>query len=194
MKKRTGLFFGSFNPIHIGHLIIAEHMLYTYNLEEVWLVVSPQNPFKTTFELWPEQQRLEMVKLAIADNARLKACDVEFGLAKPSYTVQTMRHLSIEHTDRDFFIIMGSDNLASFKQWKDYAFLLEHYRFLVYYRAGFEQMELMDHPNVRISEAPVLHISATFIRERLQTGTSIRYLVLPDVERYIFQHGLARPL
>jgi nicotinate-nucleotide adenylyltransferase len=134
-----------------------------------------------------------MVKVAIDGNPYLVSCNAEFSLPTPSYTAQTLKYLKERYRDRDFLIIMGSDNLAQLDKWQQYEWMLDNFTFLVYYRSGFESPALANHPNVRISEAPVLRISATFIRERLKAGASVRYLVLPEVAHYIQEKGLAVP-
>lgn len=187
---KIGLFFGSFNPVHIGHLIIANYMLEFTEIDEVWFVVSPQNPFKIHDRLENESHRLEMVKLAIVNNPRLKTCDVEFKLSKPSFTINTLSELRALHHEHEFILIMGSDNLAALPKWKGSDEILNHHRLFVYHRQGFEHQPLSVHPQVRIFDAPVLNISASFIREVLEAGKSIEYLVLPEVKHYIHQHKL----
>lgn len=184
----TGLFFGSFNPIHVGHLVIANYMLYFGRLDEIWFVVSPQNPFKTHAELLPEDERLAIVKLATAHTPTLKPSDVEFLLPRPSFTVSTLRHLRATHPDRNFKIIMGSDNLVLFDQWKDYEEILHHHQLLVYRRFGHYHEEFEKHPNVIMYDAPVLHISATYIRDLIQQKAPISFLVTREVEEYIAQN------
>lgn len=180
-----GLFFGSFNPIHIGHLIIANYMRHFGRLDEVWFIVSPQNPFKTHSDLLPQQKRLQMVKLAIGSKPYLKASDVEFGLPLPSYTVDTLRHLRSTYPQHVFKIIMGSDNLASFNKWKDFEEILAHHQLLVYHRFGYRSDEMEKHPNIIFYDAPVLHISATYVRDLIGQKAPIGYLVTPEVEEYI---------
>src|SRR5690606_5973211 len=164
---KTGLFFGSFNPIHVGHLIIASYMLQFTEVEEVWFVVSPQNPFKIHDKLADENHRLEMVRLAVEDNPHLKAENVEFKLSKPSFTIHTLHHLKEQHPDRIFTLIMGADNLAGLHKWKGFEEIINGYELFVYHREGFDNQALKAHRNVRVFDAPVLNISATFIREVL---------------------------
>lgn len=180
-----GLFFGSFNPIHTGHLVIATYMKHFGRLDEVWFVVSPQNPFKTHSDLLPQEQRLEMVRLAIAGKKYLKASDVEFSLPLPSYTFNTLRHLRNIRPDDNFKVIMGSDNLANFEQWKEYGEILDNHQLLVYYRFGHHHPALENHPNILMFDAPVLHISATYVRDLIQQKAPISYLVTKEVEEYI---------
>jgi nicotinate-nucleotide adenylyltransferase len=179
---RIGLFFGSFNPIHIGHLIIANIMVETTDLDKVWFVVSPQNPFKPAKGLLHEFDRYDMVKAAVADNYKLDVTDIEFHLPKPSYTIHTLLHLSQRHPSRQFKVIIGSDNLESFVRWKSYQRILEDYGLYVYPRPGARPSELSSHPNVKTVDAPLLNISATFIRDCIRKGVSVRYLVPDPVE------------
>ena len=179
-SMKIGLFFGSFNPIHIGHLIIANTMATSTDLEQVWFIVSPQNPFKKTKSLLHEFDRLDMVERAIADNSRLKANNIEFSMPKPSYTIDTLARLSEKYPQHTFQLIMGEDNLEQFTNWKNYDKILEYYGLYVYPRPRSKESELKSHPNVRLVEAPLLDISATFIRENIRANRSIRYMV-PDV-------------
>ncbi|TNE78358.1 MAG: nicotinate-nucleotide adenylyltransferase [Bacteroidetes bacterium] len=185
-----GLFFGSFNPIHIGHLIIANYMIEFTEIEEVWFVVSPQNPFKIHDKLEDEEHRLAMARLAVEDNPHLKISDVEFKLSKPSFTLNTLHHLYNAFPEHEFKLIMGADNLAGFHKWKGYEEILKRHELFVYHREGFDHAQLKMHPKVRVFDAPVLNISATFIREVLQAGKSIHYLVPTPVEQYIHQQKL----
>ncbi|MEM6299231.1 MAG: nicotinate (nicotinamide) nucleotide adenylyltransferase [Bacteroidota bacterium] len=176
---KVGLFFGSFNPIHVGHLILANSMLAFGGLDETWFVVSPQNPFKKKSNLLHEQDRLDMVRLATHDNDRLRASDVEFRMPKPSYTVDTLVVLHEKYPQHDFRLIMGGDNLTHFKKWKNYEQILEYYGVLVFPRPNTPPTDLADHPKIEIVNAPMLDISATFIRKCIREESSIRYLV-PD--------------
>lgn len=177
---KIGLFFGSFNPIHVGHLIIANTMATATDLEQVWFVVSPQNPFKKNKSLLHEFDRLDLVERAIADNARLRATDFEFHLPKPSYTIDTLIRLLKKYPQHEFRLIMGEDNLAQFANWKNPEQILEHVGLYVYPRPNAAAHTYGSHPRVTFVMAPLLDISATFIREALRSGRSIRYLV-PDV-------------
>ena len=178
-KRKTGLFFGSFNPVHVGHMILANFMVTKTDLRDVWMVVSPQNPFKQRASLARDHDRLHLVKLAIGDTPRLKASNVEFSLPKPSYTVDTLATLKDRYPEREFALIMGSDNLASLPKWKNADIILRDYDIHVYQRPGYEPGELADHGRVKIYEAPLMHLSATYIRKTIREGKSIRYLV-PD--------------
>lgn len=182
---KIGLFFGSFNPIHVGHLIIANTMATATDLEQVWFVVSPQNPFKKSKSLLHEFDRLDLVERAIADNARLKATDFEFHLARPSYTIDTLIRLLEKYPQHEFRLIMGEDNLAQFPNWKNHEKILEYVGLYVYARPNAVAHQFGNHPRVTFVAAPLLDISATFIRESLRNGRSIRYLVPEVVEEMI---------
>ena len=182
---QIGLFFGSFNPIHIGHLIIANTMADRGSVDQVWLVVSPQNPFKKQSSLLHEFDRLHMVRLAIADNPLLNATDIEFNMPKPSYTADTLAYLSDRYPQHSFKVIMGEDNLQYFHKWKNHEAIIEHYGLLVYPRPNAPETQWTKHEKVELIEAPEVDISATFIRKSIQNGHSIKYLVHPDVEDYI---------
>ncbi|MBO0950423.1 nicotinate (nicotinamide) nucleotide adenylyltransferase [Fibrella forsythiae] len=182
---KIGLFFGSFNPIHVGHLIVANTMATSADLEQVWFVVSPQNPFKKTKSLLHEFDRLDMVERAIADNNRLKATDVEFSMPKPSYTIDTLDVLSQKFPQHTFKLIMGEDNLDQFANWKQYERILNNVGLYVYPRPArlgelASPSPFREHPNVRLIAAPLLDISATYIRDAIRLNRSIRYMV-PDV-------------
>ncbi len=182
---KIGLFFGSFNPIHVGHLIIANYMATRTDLDKVWLVVSPQNPLKEKKTLARDHDRLHLVRLGIGDNPRLDASSVEFGLPKPSYTVDTLAFLQEKYPDKTFALIMGGDNLASLHLWKNYQQILAHHDIYVYQRPAYELGELATHPRVHLCTAPLLDISATYLRECLRNGKSVRYLVPEPVWEYL---------
>ena len=182
---RIGLFFGSFNPIHIGHLIIANYMATQTDLHRVWLVVSPQNPFKPKKTLARDHDRLHLVRLGIGDNPRLEASNVEFSLPKPSYTVDTLAVLREKHPEHTFALIMGGDNLATFHAWKNYEQILAQHDIYVYQRPGSDLGPLVTHERVRICQAPMLDISATYIRDCIRAGKSVRYLVPEAVWEYL---------
>lgn len=178
-----GLFFGSFNPVHIGHLIIANTMATTTDLDQVWFVVSPQNPFKKATSLLHAFDRFDMVQQAIADNSRLRATDIEFSMPKPSYTIDTLARLGEKFPQHTFRLIMGEDNLTQFVNWKNYQQILDGYGLYVYPRpgvAGADANNLRHHDRVQLVDAPLLDISATFIRDAIRADRSIRYMV-PDV-------------
>lgn len=182
---KVGLLFGSFNPVHVGHLIIANYMAQNTDLKQVWFVVSPQNPFKQSNTLLHEQDRLHMVRLAIDDNPRLNATDIEFNMPRPSYTIDTLAYLHQRYPSYEFVLIMGEDNLPTLPKWKNAEQLLANYEIYVYPRSRTAETELKQHPKVKLVPAPNLDLSATFIRETARAGKSIRYLVPEPVEEYI---------
>lgn len=185
-----GLFFGSFNPIHTGHLIIANYMVDYTEIEEVWFVVSPQNPFKVNEALLNEDDRLLLVQAAIEDNEKFKACDVEFSLQRPSYTDNTLTFLREKYKEHKFILIIGGDNLYSFHRWKNYQHILQHHQVFVYARAGIVENPFnITHPNIRLFEVPLLNISSTYIRESIKADKSIRYLVTDKVMQIIHEKG-----
>jgi nicotinate-nucleotide adenylyltransferase len=192
-SKKIGLFFGSFNPVHVGHLIIANYMVTQADLDEVWLVVSPQNPFKQSKTLADQYSRLALVKLAIGDTPNLRASSVEFQLPKPSYTIDTLAHLKETYPDYHFALIMGGDNLPTLNKWKNYEVILRDYSIYVYQRPGTELGELADHPNVHVQrDVPLMQLSATYIRRSLKEGKSVRYLVPDEVAEELEKSGLYR--
>jgi nicotinate-nucleotide adenylyltransferase len=184
-NQKIGLFFGSFNPIHLGHLIIANVMAENTDLDKVWLVVSPQNPFKPSKGLLHEFDRFDMVKAAIADNYKLEASDVEFHLPKPSYTIHTLAHLTEKHPTKEFKVILGEDNLENFTKWKNHEQILDQFGLYVYPRPHVTNSALSRHAQVKMVEAPLLDISATYIRTCIKNNKSIRYLVPEVVENMI---------
>ncbi|MBX2900174.1 MAG: nicotinate-nucleotide adenylyltransferase [Cyclobacteriaceae bacterium] len=182
---KIGLFFGSFNPIHTGHLIIANIMAENTDLQKVWFVVSPQNPLKPSKGLLHEFDRYDMVKAAIADNYKLEVSDAEFHLPKPSYTIHTLAYLTEKHPGKEFKVLIGGDNLQNFSQWKNHEQILEQFGLYVYQRPGVTNTEWARHANVKLVEAPLLDISATYIRQCIKNNKSIRYLVPEPVEQMI---------
>jgi nicotinate-nucleotide adenylyltransferase len=187
--QKIGLFFGSFNPIHTGHLIIANLMAESTDLNKVWFVVSPQNPFKASKGLLHEFDRYDLVRAAIFDNYKLDVSDIEFHLPKPSYTIHTLVHLKEKHPEKEFKVILGEDNLVNFTKWKNHQQILKDYGLYVYQRPNTQPSELKAHPNVRYIEAPMLDISATFIRACIKKNLSVRYLVPDVVEERIRAKG-----
>lgn len=191
---KVGLFFGSFNPIHVGHLIIANTVKGYTDLNQVWFVVSPQNPFKNTRSLLPEIDRLRMVELAVESNFDLRACNVEFSMPKPSYTVDTLAYLSERYPQHAFSLVMGNDNLAHFHKWKNHQQILSYAGIYTYPRPNVDtssiQEEIKNHPKIEMVDAPLLDISATFIRNCLKNNIPITYLVPEKVEQYIMDRKL----
>lgn len=186
--KKVGLFFGSFNPIHIGHLVIAEYMAEFTPLQEIWFVVSPRNPLKKKETLLVENQRIRMVRLAIEYDTRFKASSIEFNLPRPSYTIDTLAHLNEKHPNMEFSLILGLDNLATLHKWKNYEVLLKNYKIYVYPRvsSGGEPLAaLATHPSVVVTDAPIVELSSTFIRKAISEGKTIKHMVPPQVGDYI---------
>jgi nicotinate-nucleotide adenylyltransferase len=184
-NQKIGLFFGSFNPIHIGHMIIANIMAENTDLNKVWFVVSPQNPFKPSKGLLHEFDRYDMVKAAIADHYKLEVSDVEFNLPKPSYTIHTLAYLTEKFPGKEFKVIIGEDNLENFAKWKNHEQILEQFGLYVYPRPHVTNSDLKRHAHVKMIEAPLLDISATYIRNCIKSNRSIRYLVPESVEQLI---------
>lgn len=176
---KIGLFFGSFNPVHHGHLIIANHIAMTTGLDEVWMVVSPQNPFKKSASLLNENHRYHLVQLAIEGEKKLRASNIEFKLPKPSYTVDTLAYLAEKYPKHRFSIIMGSDGFQNLDKWKNAEAIVKNYPLIIYKRPGFE-IENKLRAAITVADAPMLGISSTHIRYMLKQGLSIRYLV-PDI-------------
>lgn len=203
MKKNIVLFFGSFNPIHVGHLIIANTMANVEGIHEVWLVVSPQNPFKQNAELLNQIHRLKMVQLATRNNAKLKASNVEFNLPKPSFTVNTLEFLTKKYAHTHHFsLLIGGDNWQNFDKWKNYAWILNNFSIFVYQRTA-PQQNMQDSANelpmantvpknIIFLEAPLLNISATYVRNQLANNKSIRYLCPQNVCNYIYKNNFYR--
>ena len=176
---KIGLYFGSFNPIHIGHLIIANHFQQFTDLDQVWFVISPQNPFKKKSSLANEFDRLDMVEIAIKDYTNLRACDIEFRLPKPSYTIDTLINLEEKYPNDQFCLIMGSDKLEGIHKWKNSELILDKYPIYVYPRPGYAQDENL--VNVEIVEAPLMEISSTFIRSAIKENKNIKPMLPPAV-------------
>lgn len=183
-----GLYFGSFNPIHTGHLILANHVLDQVGLDQIWFVVSPHNPFKQQSSLLNEYDRLHLVHLAVENEPRFKAVDIEFKLPRPSYTIDTLQYLEEKYPQHQFSIIIGSDSFQNLDKWKNAGVLMNRYPLLVYTRPGFPPRT--DLPaKATILEAPLLQISSTHIRQQIKEGRSIRYLVPDKVKDYIEENG-----
>ncbi|MCL2028625.1 MAG: nicotinate (nicotinamide) nucleotide adenylyltransferase [Bacteroidales bacterium] len=162
--SRTGLYFGSFNPVHDGHLAIAEYMLEHAPIDELWFVLSPQNPLKNPTELWSNEKRFELLKTAIDGKPKMSICTIEWAMPKPSYTIDTLKKLSETYPQTEFFLIMGADNLEKIEQWKSFGEILDSYHVLVYPRPNVVPNAYFKHPNVTVFEAPLINISSTQIR------------------------------
>ena len=200
MRKKIGLYFGTFNPIHVGHLIIANHMVDYTDIDQVWLVVSPQNPLKKKASLLEDYHRLALVRAAIEDNQKLAVSDIEFSMPKPSYTSDTLIYLKEKYPEHDFALIMGEDNLRTFHKWKNYDKILNDYSVFVYPRLLTEAEEedsnrmeprprglpeVYNHKNVTLVDAPVMKVSASFIRKSIKDGKDVRYLLSEPVYKYV---------
>lgn len=181
-----GLYFGSFNPIHTGHLIIANHIVEHTGLDKIWFVLSPHNPLKESHTLLNEYDRLHLAELATGDNPKFRVSNVEFHLPKPSYTIDTLTYLKEKFPLEHFFVIMGSDSFQNLPRWKNYEKILEYHKIIVYRRPGFEITEA--HPNVTVLDAPLLEISSTYIRTQVKEGKSIRYLLPEKVAGYVIEN------
>lgn len=185
---KIGLFFGSFNPIHHGHLIIANHVAMNSALEEVWFVISPQNPFKKAGSLLNENHRFRLLQLAIEGEKNLRVSNIEFKLPRPSYTIDTLTYLKEKYPTYTFSIIIGSDGFQNIDKWKNAEIILKNYHFIIYKRPGFEVKDTFS-ANVTIADAPLLEISSTHIRYMIKKRQSIRYLV-PDVVKEEIENNL----
>lgn len=178
-KLKTGIFSGSFNPIHIGHLALANYLCEYEGLDEIWFMVSPQNPLKVQTELWSDELRLQLVKLSICDYPRFQVSDFEFYLPRPSYSVHTLEKLHEAYPEREFHFIIGSDNWEHFDRWYQWERIIKENRIIVYPRPGFPVNEENLPDSVRLVHSPVFEISSTFIRKALNTGKDIRYFLHP---------------
>ncbi len=186
-RKKIGLFFGSFNPIHIGHLILANYILEHTDMQELWFVVSPQNPFKEKKSLLKDHNRLDMVQLAIKNYPKMRASNVEFSLPTPSYTIDTLTYLQEKYPEYTFSLIMGEDNLGSLQKWKNYELLLQNYEIIVYPRIFGEEKrsDYLQHQNIHQIDAPIIELSATEIRNMIKAGKNTRPMLPPEVFEYL---------
>ncbi len=189
---KVGLFFGSFNPVHIGHLIIANYMANFTDMDEVWMVVSPHNPFKDKRKLTNMYDRLEMARLATENSEHLKVSDIEFKLPQPSYTVDTLAYLGEKYPGRTFALIMGADNLQSLKKWKNHEVLLANHEIYVYPRPGADIEAWKDHPAIHITDTPNMEISSTFIRKAIKENKNVQYFVPDQVLAFIESKSMYR--
>lgn len=193
-SKKIGLYFGSFNPIHIGHLVIANHLVEYSDLDEIWLVVSPHNPFKKKKTLLEDHHRLELVRRACEGYEKLYPCDIEFKLPQPSYTVNTLVHLKEKYPDFEFCLLMGEDNLNTFHKWKNYEVILENHQIYVYPRIannGHEN-QFTNHPKIIHVEAPIMQISSTLIRKAISENKNTKPSLPDEVWKYIDEMNFYR--
>ena len=186
-SKKIGLFFGTFNPIHVGHLIIANHMVEFSDLDEVWFVVTPHNPHKKKKTLLEDHHRLAMVRIAVEEYPKLQASNVEFDLPQPNYTVNTLVHLEEKYPEKNFSLIMGEDNLKSLHKWKNYEVILERYSIYVYPRIseGTVETQFDNHKKIKKVNAPIIELSSTFIRNGIKAGKNIQPMLSAEVWKYL---------
>ena len=193
ISLKVGLYFGSYNPIHIGHLAIANYMVEFTDIDQLWFVVSPQNPFKKKENLLADYHRLELVTRAINNDNRFRASNIEFNLPKPSYTIDTLAYLKERHPDYNFSILMGSDNLDNFHKWKNSEIILENYGIIVYPRPGFEPLKIPEHKNNSIAiDAPLMEISSSFIRNAIKEGKDVRHFMPQKAWEYLDEMNFYR--
>jgi len=193
VRLKVGLYFGSYNPIHIGHLAIANYIVEYNDIEQLWFVISPQNPHKKKENLLADYHRLELVERAFEGDDRFRASNIEFNLPKPSYTVDTLAYLHERYPDYSFVILMGSDNLENFHKWKNYDVILENYGIIVYPRPGFDKSKIQNHKNITIAEgAPLMEISSSFIRDAINAGKDIRHFMPQKAWKYLDEMNFYR--
>lgn len=189
-KLKTGIFGGSFNPIHIGHLALANFICENGYIDELWFLISPQNPFKQNEMLLADEIRLKLVKAAIEDYPHFIASDFEFTLPKPSYTINTLKSLSKTYPDRDFYLIIGADNWAAFNRWRSPEEIISNYHILIYPRLGYNIDTNSLPQNVKSINSPIIEVSSTFIRESIHKGKDVRYFLHPSVHKIIEKEKL----
>lgn len=185
--KKIGLYFGTFNPIHIGHLILANHFAETTDLDEVWLVVTPQNPMKRKDSILDNHHRLELVYKATYDYPKLRPSDIEFGLPMPNYTINSLTHIEEKYPDKQFVLLMGEDNLVSFPKWKNYELILERYELYVYPRKTDRTIpkQFQNNPKINLIDAPQIELSSSAIRKAIKANQNIRPLLPPESWLYL---------
>ena len=184
-SKKTGLFFGSFNPVHLGHLMIANYMVEYTDLGQVWFIVSPHNPLKEKSTLLADHHRLYMANLAVEDEPRFQASNIEFHLPQPSFTIDTLTCLGEKYPGRQFVLVAGSDTLPTLHKWKNYEELLKQYAFYIYPRSDPEPGPFDDHPHIHFTEAPLIGISSSFLRQAIREGKDVRHFLPGKVWEYI---------
>ena len=185
MNSKTGLFFGSFNPIHQGHLMIANYMVEFTDIGQVWFIISPHNPLKEKASLLADHHRLAMANIAVEDDSRFRASNIEFHLPQPSYTIDTLTYLTEKNPEKEFVMICGSDNLPTFTKWKNYEELLNQYHLYIYPRHNTKPSQFDDHPHVHFTTAPLIEISSSFIRQSIEEGKNLRQFLPEKVWKYM---------
>ena len=188
---RIGLYSGSFNPVHHGHVMLANYLVEFSDLDELWFVVSPQNPLKKREDLMKDEDRLKMVELALEGDSRLKVSNIEMSLPLPSYTINTLRALSAKYPDDQFVFICGMDSLQGLPRWREYQTILDNYVLLVFPRKGYDGGELIHHPHVKVLETPVIEVSSTFIRNSMKAGKDVRHFMPEKAYQYLISSGAA---
>jgi nicotinate-nucleotide adenylyltransferase len=187
---KVGLYFGSFNPVHIGHLAIANYVVEFTDIDRLWFVLSPHNPLKKKATLLVDSVRYDLLKLAIGREEQFEICDIEFHLPKPSYTIDTLTYLKERNPGYKFVLIMGSDVLPTFHKWKNYKEIIENYQRYIYPRTGYENINTGQHQNIKIINAPLIEISSSFIRKALKQGKNMKYFLPEEVYKYILKKHL----
>ena len=188
--KKVGIYSGSFNPIHHGHVMLANYLVEFSDLDELWFVVTPQNPLKKKEDLLDDDERLKMVQLAIGNDPRIHVSDIEMHLPTPSYTINTLTALSEQHPDSEFVFICGMDSLQNLKNWHEYQRILDNYELLVFPREGYDGGELINYPSVTVLKTPILEISSTFIRHCVKEGRDVRHFMPEKAFEYMKEHRL----
>jgi nicotinate-nucleotide adenylyltransferase len=190
---KVGLFFGTYNPVHVGHMVIANYMVEFTDLDQVWMIVTPQNPFKQKESMLKDYDRLHLVKLAIGDDLKMKASDIEFGLPQPNYTSNTLAYLEDKFSDHEFVLIMGADNLEHFHKWKNHEHILDAHQIYVYPRLDSDEGgELKNHEKVKMVEAPIMKVSSSFIRQAIKEGKNVAHYMPDQVAAYVKEMNLYR--
>ena len=188
--KKVGIYSGSFNPIHHGHVMLANYLVEFSDLDELWFVVTPQKPLKKKEDLLDDDERLKMVQLAIGDDPRIHVSDIEMHLPTPSYTINTLTALSEQHPDSEFIFVCGMDSLQNFKNWREYQKILDNYELLVFPREGYDGGELINYPSVTVLKTPIIEISSTFIRQCVKEGRDVRHFMPEKAFEYMKEHRL----
>ena len=186
--KKVGIYSGSFNPIHHGHVMLANYLVEFSDLDELWFVVTPQNPLKKKEDLLDDDERLKMVQLAVGDDPRFHVSDIEMHLPTPSYTINTLTALSEQHPDCEFIFICGMDSLQNLKNWREYQKILDNYELLVFPREGFDGGDLINYPSVNVLKTPIIEVSSTFIRNCVKEGRDMRHFMPEKAFQYMQEH------